>query len=147
MIRPRHESDHERFFNKSPAEIQLHLMRWQLVVSVMTLLLVLVITIIVGVVAGRLMHIASTASKIEDAVYESGVIDNMSLMLNDVWFTVYPRIREGVSLGYNLVQSANNNNITALINGLVGDASNIGRFVHTILNLAANQYVAQQQNP
>jgi len=93
MVRPRRDSDHERFFKRSPTEQQLHLMRWQLVVSVMTLLLVLVITIIVGVVAGRLMHIASTASKIEDAV-------------------VYPRIREGVSLGYNLVQSANNNNIT-----------------------------------
>lgn len=139
--------DPDQFSKRTPAEQLVYLSRWQLIVSVVTLLCVFVMVVLVAVVTSRMLSLLNTANNIAENVRDSGMVDNMSLMLNDVWFTVYPRIREGVALGYQLVQSANNNNITLLINGLVGDASNIGRFIHTILNLAANQYVAQQTNP
>jgi len=134
------------FAAPKPVERQIYLARWQLIVSVAAFLCCFVMVVLIGIITASVLKTTNTVNNILINIQNTGLIDDAGLLMDDLWFTVYPEIRAGVSLGYQFIQSANNNNVTALINGLINDASGIGRFIHNVLNIAANQYVAQQ-NP
>lgn len=125
-------------------ERQIYLARWQLIVSAAALLCFFVAMVLFAVATVNIVKTTNAVNDILVQIQNTGLIDDAGLLMDDLWFTVYPEIRAGVSLGYQLIQSANNNNVTALVNGLINDASGIGHFIHNVLIIAANQYAAQQ---
>jgi hypothetical protein len=122
------------------------LLRWILFVSTLTMLSMVTIAALVGSVVTSINQTASSANAILQDVDGTHVVDNVGLLIQDFWKSQYPNIQNAIALGGEMINSANNNNITLIVNSFLSDATRLSGFLSSVINLAANQWVAQYPN-
>ncbi len=119
------------------------LLRWILAVNTLTLLSFVALIGLMGSLVVNVSQTSSTANSILQDIQGSHVVDNVGLIMQDFWKSQYPNIQKAVSLGAELINSANNQNITLVVNAILSDANRLSSFMSNVLNTAANQWVAQ----
>jgi hypothetical protein len=112
-------------------------------VNTLTLLSFVALIGLMGSLVVNVSQTSSTANSILQDIQGSHVVDNVGLIMQDFWKSQYPNIQKAVSLGAELINSANNQNITLVVNAILSDANRLSSFMSNVLNTAANQWVAQ----
>jgi hypothetical protein len=128
-------------------ELQIRLAKWQLFFLV---IIALSLVTVCGLVASMVMPIdqtANTGNDILQNIQNSHIIDNVGLLIQDFWNRQYPNIQQGIALASQLVANANNQNITTVVSQMLSDVKRLGDFANTVINVAANQWVAQNGAP
>ncbi len=119
------------------------LLRWILAVNTLTLVSFVALIGLMGSLVVNVSQTSSTANSILQDIQGSQVVDNVGLIMQDFWKSQYPNIQKAVALGGELINSANNQNITLVVNAILSDANRLSSFMSSVLNIAANQWVAQ----